>query len=493
MVAPSVVPVAVEDGGRDGTGEQPAPPAPTGPSTAPGPTPGAGGEQDVEQDVATVAGGLAALTATLDALLAAETWRCTDDEVRAAVVDLERQASRLDAVRLRLLSTAEERRVGRAAGAPSTADWLVGATTTRAEHARRRVDLAVALDTDLAPTRTALACGDLTGDHAGVIRTALLRLHPDVDPATRADAQAFLVEQARHLDPRQLARVGRHLTARLDPGADDDLARTEARQESQRQVRCTQTDDGAWLLSGVLDPVGGATLMAALEPLAAPRPAPDGTPDIRSHARRLADALLTVADAHLAGRTGSSSSRPRLLVTVPLATLLDPAAPGAAPGHLPGGHPVSGETAGLLACDAQLVPVLTTAEGQPLDVGRSVYAWPEAIRTAIRLRDQTCTFGSCTRPAEWCHVHHITEYSRGGSTSERNGTCLCGHHHRLVHRQGWRGELRGTQVVWHPPDSSDPHVPPPPWRERVDRVVHAWRRRAATPGEEDGHPRGRAA
>ncbi|WP_298989263.1 HNH endonuclease signature motif containing protein [uncultured Pseudokineococcus sp.] len=485
--------MAVEDGGRDGTGEQPAPPAPTGPSTAPGPTPGAGGEQDVEQDVATVAGGLAALTATLDALLAAETWRCTDDEVRAAVVDLERQASRLDAVRLRLLSTAEERRVGRAAGAPSTADWLVGATTTRAEHARRRVDLAVALDTDLAPTRTALACGDLTGDHAGVIRTALLRLHPDVDPATRADAQAFLVEQARHLDPRQLARVGRHLTARLDPGADDDLARTEARQESQRQVRCTQTDDGAWLLSGVLDPVGGATLMAALEPLAAPRPAPDGTPDIRSHARRLADALLTVADAHLAGRTGSSSSRPRLLVTVPLATLLDPAAPGAAPGHLPGGHPVSGETAGLLACDAQLVPVLTTAEGQPLDVGRSVYAWPEAIRTAIRLRDQTCTFGSCTRPAEWCHVHHITEYSRGGSTSERNGTCLCGHHHRLVHRQGWRGELRGTQVVWHPPDSSDPHVPPPPWRERVDRVVHAWRRRAATPGEEDGHPRGRAA
>jgi len=131
---------------------------------------------------------------------------------------------------------------------------------------------------------------------------------------------------------------------------------------------------------------------------------------------------------------------------------------------------------------------LTAEDGSPLDVGRSVYAFPDKIRTAIRHRDQTCTFGSCTRPADWCHLHHLTPWSAGGPTSERNGACLCGHHHRLVHRQGWRGELTGTQVVWHPPDRTDPRVPPPPWAPDLDHVVERWRRRAASrtpPGTEE--------
>ncbi|MEJ5944559.1 DUF222 domain-containing protein [Pseudokineococcus basanitobsidens] len=424
--------------------------------------------------------GVAAVTAAVDALLAAEVWRCTDAGVREAVVALERQAARLDAVRLRLLAAADERSVGRTGGAPSTADWLVGATTTRAEHARKRVDLAVALDTTLTATGTALAAGDVTGDQAGVIATTMTRVHPDVDAATRTDAEAFLLEQAQHLDPRRLAHVGRHLTARLDPGPHDDLARTEARQIRQRAVRCTQTDDGTWLISGVLDPTGGATLTAALEPRAAPAPATDGTPDLRSHARRLADALVTLADAHLAGHTGSSTSRPRLLVTVPLATLTDPATPGAAPGHLPGGAPVSGQQTQLLSCDAEVVPVLVDHDGTPLDVGRTVYSFPDRVRTAIRHRDQTCSWTGCTRPAQWADIHHLLPWSKGGATSERNGTCLCGFHHRLVHAQGWRGELRGTQVVWHPPDQTDPHVPPPPWAPRLDTLVGRWRARASS-------------
>ena len=453
----------------------PGPPAAdAAPATEAAQATGARVLETVEQRVATLA-------AAVDQLLAVGVWRCTDEQVRTTVVELERQAARLDAVRLRVLSHAEERRVGLASGAPSTADWLVGATTTRAEHARKRVDLAVALGAELAATGAALAAGEVTGDQAGVIHTTMGRLHPDLDAATRTDAEVFLLVQAQHLDPSALARVGRHLTARLDVGTEDDLARTETRQENQRQVRCTQTDDGTWLLSGVLDPVGGATLMAALEPLAAPRPAADGTPDTRSHPRRLADALVQVVDAHLTGHTGTSSSRPRLIVTVPLATLLDPGAPGAAPGFLPGGHPVSGEQTSMLACDAHVVPVLTDHDGSPLDVGRAVYAFPDKIRTAIRHRDQICTFPKCTRPAPWGHIHHLTPWSAGGRTSERNGASLCGHHHRLVHRRGWRGEVRGTQVHWHPPETADPRVPPPPWAPALDRLVHRWRQRATGP------------
>ncbi|WP_158674350.1 DUF222 domain-containing protein, partial [Pseudokineococcus lusitanus] len=357
-----------------------------------------------------LADGVTVLTAAVDALLAAPLWQTSDAGVREAVVELERQAARLEAVRLRVLAAADERRVGTVAGAPSTADWLVGATTTRAEHARRRVDLAVALQTDLSAAGAALAQGRVTGDQAGVVHTVMTRLPAAVDAATRADAEAFLLEQAAHLDPRRLAQVGRRLIARLDAGADDDLARTEAGQERRRQLRCTQADDGTWLLSGQLDPVAGTTLMSALEHLAAPRPAQDGTPDTRPHPRRLADALVQVAQAHLAGATGTASSRPRLVVTVPLATLLDPAAPGADPATLPGGHPLSAEQTTLLACDAQLVPVLVD-DDRPLDVGRSVYSWPDKVRTAVRLRDRTCTWGGCSRPAEWGHIHHLTPWS----------------------------------------------------------------------------------
>jgi len=316
----------------------------------------------------------------------------------------------------------------------------------------------------------------VTGDQAGVVHTVMGRLPAALDADTRADAEAFLLEQAAHLDPRRLAQVGRRLVARLDAGVDDDLARTEAAQERRRQLRCTQADDGTWLLSGLLDPVAGTTLMAALEPLAAPRPAQDGTADTRPHPRRLADALVQLCDAHLAGATGTASSRPRLVVTVPLATLLDHGAPGADPATLPGGHPLSGEQTALLACDAHLVPVLVD-DDRPLDVGRSVYSWPDRVRTAVRLRDRTCTWGSCTRPAEWGHIHHLTPWSQGGTTAERNAACLCGHHHRLVHREGWRGELVGAQVIWHPPDGGPPRRPPPPWAPALDRVVDRWRAR----------------
>lgn len=164
-----------------------------------------------------------------------------------------------------------------------------------------------------------------------------------------------------------------------------------------------------------------------------------------------------------------------LTVTVPPETALGPSAPGAAPGLLCGGHPLSPTSVAVLACDAEVSPVLVDAAGSPVDVGRTVYAFPDRIRRAIIARDGCCTYRGCRRPASWTQVHHLTAYGDGGSTSERNGCLLCGFHHRLVHRQGWRGELRGSQVVWHPPDRQEPFVPPPPWAPAMDRLVRRWR------------------
>ncbi len=54
-------------------------------------------------------------------------------------------------------------------------------------------------------------------------------------------------------------------------------------QHGAREAYLFQESTGMWQLSGPLPPVTGAALMAALDPLAGPEPATDGTPDPRSH------------------------------------------------------------------------------------------------------------------------------------------------------------------------------------------------------------------
>jgi hypothetical protein len=106
----------------------------------------------------------------------------------------------------------------------------------------------------------------------------------------------------------------------------------------------------------------------------------------------------------------------------------------------------------MLSCDAVVIPVLTDGFGRALDVGDTIYPFPPKIRRAVEVRDLHCTFDGCTAKPAWCHVHHLTPFSRGGSTSEDNGALLCGRHHRFVHAHGWTGTIVDGHVVWRPPD-----------------------------------------
>ncbi|GAI31029.1 unnamed protein product, partial [marine sediment metagenome] len=58
----------------------------------------------------------------------------------------------------------------------------------------------------------------------------------------------------------------------------------------------------------------------AMEELSAPRPEPDGSPDVRSAGRRRADALEAVLDIAARGGDIASAPRTQLLVTVPADT-----------------------------------------------------------------------------------------------------------------------------------------------------------------------------
>lgn len=78
----------------------------------------------------------------------------------------------------------------------------------------------------------------------------------------------------------------------------------------------------------------------------------------------------------------------------------------------------------------------------PIDVGWSEHI-PEAIRRAVRLRDQHCRWpGGCTRPAAVCDCHHVTHKKDGGPTSVHSCLLLCQYHHDIcIHRWGWEIEL----------------------------------------------------
>lgn len=102
-----------------------------------------------------------------------------------------------------------------------------------------------------------------------------------------------------------------------------------------------------------------------------------------------------------------------------------------------------------------------------LTATRSVpgYLPTDAIREHIALRDRTCVFPHCTRPArpvkrsrragrpDFSHdADHITPYAAGGDTSTDNLACLCRAHHRLKTHTGWTyWQICPGEYLWRSP------------------------------------------
>jgi hypothetical protein len=286
------------------------------------------------------------------------------------------------------------------------------------------------------------------------------------------------LDAARHLDPRQLRRLVAHLRLVTDP----DTAQEQAeRQHAERWLRVAPTFEGMVVVDGLLEPEAGATLAAALEPLARPADAQDS----RTGGQRTADALTELARRALEGGRlpQSGGVRPQLLVTVDLDTLLGH--PGTIGGDLGGLGILDPEACRRLACDSSLTRVLVTrqpldgngfggqrhgdgndhangdggggeltellrtamarlpvtlggAPSQPLEVGRASRVATPAQRAALAVRDGGCVFPDCTRPLAWCDAHHLIHWLDGGPTDLDNLALVCRAHHRAVHEGGWR-------------------------------------------------------
>jgi hypothetical protein len=78
------------------------------------------------------------------------------------------------------------------------------------------------------------------------------------------------------------------------------------------------------------------------------------------------------------------------------------------------------------------------------------YKVPADIREQVQLRDRTCVFPRCTRPARGCDIDHVIPYDhhaeaegrpQPGPTQTDNLACLCRFHHRLKTHSPWRYEM----------------------------------------------------
>jgi hypothetical protein len=419
------------------------------------------------------------LPAVLAGMAGTQWWRLSEAEVTARAGLLGRSENQVVATQVAAVGEAVQRGMHTRAGHKTGGAWLRGIVPLTPHAAHQRGALAQELPaTELALTRQAFQSGAIAAGHAAAITRTMADLDrvPDIEPATWADAQGLLVEEARRVDPAQLGKAAAHLRTRLDPHGPERLARDEDLQHEQRAATLVQESSGMWFLTAALPRVEGAKLALALDVLGEPRPGQDGTPDPRSRAQRTADGLTSLADLSLAKRPGEIGGLPsrhgspvRLVVTADLQTLTADVTrrggqAGVPAGVLetgqPGGTEVSPLEVQMLACDAETIPALRDGDSRLLDIGESAYRFPLRIRRAIEYRDKHCSFPNCQAPPNWCHTHHLVPFGRGGrpggSTSEANGTLLCGRHHRHVHANGWVGSLVDGHVRWRPPRPGAP-------------------------------------
>jgi hypothetical protein len=249
--------------------------------------------------------------------------------------------------------------------------------------------------------------------------------------ATPATEESLLMI-ALHGTAHHVETVVRHFRRALEA---EELSR-EAQQQAGRGVDYWYDVDGSLVLKARLPALAGALLLKALQ--AALPQVPETTVNVPraeeqltgARARR-ADALARMAESYLEGEAtaGGTADRFQVVVHVDAETLKERTAGRC---HIEAGPALPVETLRRLTCDASLVRIVETEQGEPLDVGRKTRSIPAAIRRALNVRDPGCCFPGCTY-TRWLDAHHVEHWADGGETKLSNLVSLCRSHHRLVH------------------------------------------------------------
>lgn len=341
---------------------------------------------------------------------------------------------------------------------------------------------------DLATARTWVSVARRLKDLPG-IRAAFQKAElsfPQVAALVKVatpETEKALIEIARAATGAQLSAVVKAYGRVLAKVA----AETAEEAYGRRQVSINHyEDDGLWRFSATLPPEEGALLKAALQAVASELTSaaregarsPDDYPGL-AHLTQAswADALMAIAESALAAGIASRSApeRTQVVVHVSAETLTSDEAGQHC--EIDDGPDLAPESARRLACDATLVALVESAEGQPLSVGRRTRKISPALRKALAARDNGCRFPGCAQ-RRFVEAHHIEHWARGGETSLSNLVTLCWWHHHHLHEGGYtiQAGAEGTFTFFRPDGEEVPSPGLPgdfALRERHYGVVEA--------------------
>lgn len=265
----------------------------------------------------------------------------------------------------------------------------------------------------VADSKKATAAGEIGFCHLAVIaRTAIA--------VGRAVDEFSLLDMAKKLSPGKLFYRCQQYRHSIDCKG---YGQEQGGAVENRHLHLTTCEDGCLLMSGMLDPVSGAAVRTALEPLARPT----GTGDDRALPKRNADALVELV---CGGRPAN------LQITASVETIKGLL--GATGGENEFTLPIAAGAVQRMACDCSVTRVLLDQESVIVDVGRSKRVISGPTRRALMSRDGHCQWPGCERPASRCDGHHLVHWIQGGSTDLSNLVLLCHRHHWLVHEGGWQ-------------------------------------------------------
>ncbi|WKK70601.1 DUF222 domain-containing protein [Rathayibacter oskolensis] len=351
----------------------------------------------------------------------------------------------------------------------------------------RNLELAQLLFEDLPLTRAALSEGRLLWEAIEAICDAAATL-----PTT---ARGALDERAVDVAlTKNLTQLRRAVARMRDELHDEPLAVRHVRARQDRAVWVTPEIDGMATVCALLPAPVAMSAYNRLDRIA--RTLRDGdaeaSGDERTLAQLRADAFADLlCDGDIAGTTPADDGPAAPPTFVPgvraevRLTLAASTASGAddAPAHLDGYGLIPADTArDLVGVGASFTRILTDPDtGVIVSVGRTHRVPPHRMRLHLQLRDQTCRFPGCTRPASTSEADHTLEWRNGGHTSLENLASLCTAHHHVRHGDRWTYRLHpdgtaewttptGRRITTRPPVLLPGGPPLPPSHPRFDEA-----------------------
>lgn len=335
------------------------------------------------------------------------------------------------------------------------------------------------LTTRLPLTLSALQAGSISWQHARVM----------CDETSGLDPAAAAALETHFLDPEAAFAARGCPAGELVPGRFRAKARRwrelhhpesiEARHRKGAQDRRLEympdRDGMAWLSAYLTADVAVGVWSRATEAARALQ----GPDESRTLTQLRAD---VAADWLLAGvAEGTPSPKAQVLVTVPVLSLLGAATE---PATLDGYGPVPPSMARRLVGDGagSFLRVLTDPRsGAPLEIGRTSYRVPKAMRQWLRLRDGRCPFPGCNNHSLDNEADHVLAWADGGSTGVTNLGQPCRRHHRLRHTTAWKpvGATRDQPPGWISPAgrsyaSEQQDWEPPLWPQGLGEEGEGW-------------------